>query len=168
MKIDTRIQDAQHLLNRVDDLNRNGNLYEKCLLVSFHVVNMFPSIDNKMGIESVNNMLLNRDDTTPSAECIIETLELCLNCKNSIFNNQHYLQVDGTAQGPDMYCLPLIWLRNTNDIFFIWTHGEEELTPFLKDLYEFHPNLKCTYQPSQNSVDFFRSSCQLKSWCNFH
>ena len=42
----------------VDDLNRNGNLHENCLLVSFDVVNMFPSTDNNMGIESVKNMLL--------------------------------------------------------------------------------------------------------------
>ena len=60
---------------------------------------MFPSIDNKMGIESVKKILLNRDDDTPPAECIIEALQLFLNCNNLIFNNQHYWQVDGTAQG---------------------------------------------------------------------
>ena len=57
-----------------------------------------------MGIESVRNILLKRDDNTPPAESIIEVLELCLNCNNSIFNNHHYLQVDGTAQGPHMSC----------------------------------------------------------------
>ena len=33
LKIDTRMQDTQHMLNIVDDLNRNGNLHENCLLV---------------------------------------------------------------------------------------------------------------------------------------
>ena len=33
LKIGTRIQDTQHMLNIVDDLNRNGNLHENCLLV---------------------------------------------------------------------------------------------------------------------------------------
>ena len=28
----------------------------------------------------------------------------------------------------------LIWLRYIDDIFFIWTHGEQELERFLKDL----------------------------------
>ena len=46
------------MLNVVDDLNRNGNLHENCLLVSFDVLNMFPSIDNKMKIESGKNILL--------------------------------------------------------------------------------------------------------------
>ena len=52
-----------------------------------------------MRIESVmNNVLLNRDGNIPS-ECIIEVLELHLNCNKSIFNNQQYLQVDCIVQG---------------------------------------------------------------------
>ena len=56
-----------------------------------------------MGIESVKNILLNKDDNIPPAECIIEALRLCLNCSYLIFNNQHYLQLDGTAQGRGIY-----------------------------------------------------------------
>ena len=33
---------------------------------------------------------------------IQDTQHFELNCNNSIFNNQHYLQVDDTAQGPHM------------------------------------------------------------------
>ena len=47
---------------------------------------MFPSIKNRMGTEAVKNILLNRDNNIPPAECIIEALVLCLNCNNSIFN----------------------------------------------------------------------------------
>ena len=57
-----------------------------------------------MVIESVTNILLSRNNSAPPAEHIIEALELCLNCNNSIFNDQHYLQVDGTAQGRHMSC----------------------------------------------------------------
>ena len=83
--------------NIIDDLNQNRNLNENCLLVSFDVVHTFPCIDNKMGSESVKNILLHRDDNTPPAKWIIDALELCLNCNNSIFNNQHYLHVDDTV-----------------------------------------------------------------------
>ena len=38
---------------------------------------MFRSIDNKMGIESAKNILLNRDDNIPRTECIIGALGLC-------------------------------------------------------------------------------------------
>ena len=55
---------------------RTLSIIQNCLLVSFDVVNMFRSIDNKMGTESAKNILLNRDDNIPPTECIIEALEL--------------------------------------------------------------------------------------------
>ena len=36
----------------------------------------------------------------PPTAYIIEAHKLCLQCNNSIFNNKHFLQSDGTAQGP--------------------------------------------------------------------
>ena len=62
---------------------------------------------------------------------------------------------------------PFIWLRYIDDIFFLWTHGEEQLDLFLKDLNEFHPNLKFTYQTSQNSVDFLDLHVSLKDGAIF-
>ena len=86
------------------------------------------------------------------------------------FNEKAYKQITGTAIGTKFTlpyaCIfmdeietsffktqlrPFIWLRYIDDIFFIWTPGEV----FLKDLNKFHPNLKFTYETSQNSVDFF-------------
>ena len=60
-----------------------------------------------------------------------------------------------------------IWLRYIDDMFFIWTHGEEQLNLFLKYLNEFHPNLKFTYQTSQNSVDFLDLRVSLKDGAIF-
>ena len=47
---------------------------------------------------------------------------------------------------------PLIWLRYIDDIFFIWTHGEQELERFLKDLNNFTPNLSFTHEASKNCI----------------
>ena len=41
-----------------------------------------------------------------------------------------------------------VWLRYIDDIFFLWTHGEDKLHDFLSRLIEFHPNLKFTYEYS--------------------
>ena len=49
---------------------------------------------------------------------------------------------------------PFAWLSYTDHKFFIWTHGEEQLNLFLKDLNNFHLNLTFTHGKSQNSVDF--------------
>ena len=46
------------------------------------------------------------------------------------------------------------WKRFIDDIFFIWTDSEENLNKFLKDLNEFHRNLKFTYEKSKEKIDF--------------
>ena len=74
------------------------------ILVSFDIVNMFPNIDNKSGLDAVKSVLLKRSTNTTPVECILEGLELCLRCNNSIFNNRSFLQTDGTVQAPHMSC----------------------------------------------------------------
>ena len=144
------------------DVNRNGNLHENCLLISFDVVNMFPSIDNKMGIESVKNIWLNSGDIIPPAQCIIETLELCLKCNNSICNNQHYLQVDDTAEGVHMssFCndtamysydlkvlsyVPAVkcWKRFLDDVHVLWEYSRDGLDNIISFM---------------NSIDLFKQT----------
>ena len=44
------------MLDIIDDFN-NSNLYPESVLASFDTINMFPSIDNKMGINSVKKSL---------------------------------------------------------------------------------------------------------------
>ena len=37
---------------------------------------------------------------------------------------------------------PLVWLRFLDDIFFIWTHGEEELTSFIQYMQDYSESMK--------------------------
>ena len=46
-----------------------------------------------------------------------------------------------------------LWLRFVNDIFFIWTYGEEKLTQFLNELNDFYSNLKFTYETSSRTAN---------------
>ena len=102
-KLPSRIKDTCHMLEIIDDMN-NSILSSSAILVSFDVVNMFPSIDNNMGIASVRKYLDERESKDLPTDCVIEALELCLSCNNSVFNDTNYLQTDGTAQGPHMSC----------------------------------------------------------------
>ena len=107
---------------------------------------MFPNIDNKSGLSSVKNILSDNDFDPDSIQCIIDALEICLTCNNSKFNNQHFLQTDGTAQGPHMSCSyadiamakfdslandfhlkPKIWKR-----FRLWEHDLASLPTFFR------------------------------------
>ena len=139
----SRITDSNHLLDIIDNMN-NKFLPAIATLVSFDIVNMFPEIDNKSGLDAVKSVLLKRSTNTPPVECILEDLELCLICNNSIFDNKNFLQTDSAAQGPHMSCSyidiamskfdtvtlqyhfqPTLWKRFRDDILTIWTHGSE-------------------------------------------
>ena len=56
------------------------------------------------------------------------------------------------------------WLRKRfiDDIFFIWTDSEKNLNKLLKDLNEFHPNLKFTYEKSKEKINFLDLVIKLK------
>ena len=47
---------------------------------------------------------------------------------------------------------PLLWYRYIDDVLFIWTHGEEKLASFLKDLNNYHPNIKFTHELNKEHI----------------
>ena len=65
---------------------------------------MFSSINNQSGLQAMKNALDTRQEKFPPTDCISEALKLCLESNNSAFNNKHFLQTDGSAQGPHMSC----------------------------------------------------------------
>ena len=132
------------MLTIIDNLNKSNTLTSDCRLVSFDIINMFSSIHNIPGLKALKSILDTRQDQFPPMACIIEALKLCLECNNSIFNNKHFLQSDGTAQGPYMSCsysdiaiqyfdikaleytpATICWKRFRDDVFIFWPHIDE-------------------------------------------
>ena len=87
------------------------------------------------------------------------------------FNGDVKKQISGTEIGtPSYVCIfmddletkflqsqslqPLVWFRYIDDIFFIWTHGNDKLEKFLDDLNIFDNNIKFTYESSKENVTF--------------
>ena len=148
------------MLDVIDDINNNNNMItDSSILVSFDIVNMFPSIGNISGLEGVSEILSNKESDFPSAECILEALTICLECNNSVFDNAFYLQENGTAMGPHMSCSysdiamyrfhikalnyrPGVqcWIRFRDAIFCLCNHSLGELQKF----FEFMRNLDTT------------------------
>ena len=58
---------------------------------------------------------------------------------------------------------PWVWLRYINDIFFAWTHGEDELYKFLERLKSVHPNLKFTSECSRKEINFLYVTVKLNN-----
>ena len=65
---------------------------------------MFPNINNNLELSSVKKYLDLCSKNILPTNFLLEALELCLTCNNSIFNNENYLQIDSTAQGPHILC----------------------------------------------------------------
>ena len=70
-KLPSRIKDTCHMLEIIDDMN-NSNLSSSVILLSFDVVNMFPSIDNNMAI--ARKYLDEREYKDLCIDCVIEAL----------------------------------------------------------------------------------------------
>ena len=58
---------------------------------------------------------------------------------------------------------PLAWFRYIDDIFFIWTHGEQELQTFLCSLNEFHTDIKFTYESRKESFALLDLKVSVKT-----
>ena len=149
-ELPSRIKDTNHILDIIDNLNFLDLRFTiNSILVSFDIINMFPNIDNNLGLSFVKKYL-DLCSKNIRTNCLLEALELCLTCNNSIFNNDNYLQIDDTAQEPHMSCpyadiakadfdkealeyhlSPTMWKRFRDDVFVLWPHGRESLVSFL-------------------------------------
>ena len=161
---ESRVKDTSEMLIIIDNLNKSNTLTSDCRLISFDIINMFRSIDNISGLKAVKSILDAREDQSPPTVCIIEALKLCLECINSIFNNKHFLQSDGTAQGPYMSCsyndiaiqyfdvkfleytpVTICWGRFTDDIFIVWSRSIDGLDIFFDYMNKVEPTKKIQF-----------------------
>ena len=182
----SQIKDTNDMLNIIDNLNNNC-IPEKKFLISFVVVNMFPSIHNESAIKSVERLLITRSILNPPTLCIFEALRLRLECNNSIFNNKFYLQTDGTALGPNMSCSysdiamavydekarehpfkTLIWKRFRDDVIALWIHSNEDANHYLDYLKTIDASGKIRFTmetATENELEFLALRLKLKG-CN--
>ena len=78
--------DTTALLNKVIEINNKFSPFPAgTLLVSWVVISMYPSIDNKVGVAACKEALDHREHTFPSTECLLEAIKITLECNNSIF-----------------------------------------------------------------------------------
>ena len=144
---------------------------------------LYPSIPHEAGLKFLREVL------DKKGQHIIPTIELIRRAdfvlKNNYFefNGQIKQQISciaiGTKFAPPYACLfidkietafletqelqPLVWFRYMDDIFFIWTHGEQELQTFLRSLNEFHTDIKFTYESSKESIAFLYLKVSVKT-----
>ena len=159
-KLPSYIKGTTHLLNKLNNISQlsNGDL-----LLTLDVTSLYTNISHKDGIQACNDFLETdkfyyQDYKAPRSNSVN------LNNNTFTFNGQHYRQINGTAMGTKMapsYAnffmgkfeleasaaaphSPLIWSRYIDDIFLLWTHGEDKLNDFITYLNNLHPTIKFT------------------------
>ena len=99
---------------------------------------------------------------------------MVLRNNNFEFDGKHFLQKRGTAIGTRMApayanifmhdlesrlldlasVKPYLWLRYIDDIFMIWTAGEDQLQDFLEWINQYHDTIKFTWDWSRKNVNY--------------
>ena len=166
-KTKSYIRDTQDFISKIKQL---GKIPEGAFLVTLDVSSLYTNIPNQEGICAVADQ--HRKDPTKMgiSNYILDLLKLVLHNMYFEFNGDYYLQTGGTAMGTSLapnyanlfmdkfettalanYPLkPLIWKRFINDIFMVWTHGENQLHKFVEYLNGIHQTIKFIHEASRH------------------
>ena len=169
------IKDTTEFINQIEQLKPLTN----CKLASIDVSSLYTNIPHEEGIQSALQFLSNHKESykypeQPNPEVLGELMNLVL--KNNVFefNEQFYLQIQGTAMGTKMapayanlfmgkleeHLINLApnhihtWKRFINDIFIIWTRTTAEFEEYIHTINQTHPTIKFTHEISDMELTF--------------
>ena len=101
-KLPSYIKDTTHFLRKLDDLKE---LPPGSLLVTFDVSSLYTNIPHKEGIEACRKALNSSGHLFRSrlkTESICDLMRMILTMNNFEFDNNHFIQLHGTAMGTRM------------------------------------------------------------------
>ena len=149
-------------------------------MVTVDVVGLYPSIPHA-GLEALRKALYNGQNKNIFTDEPTKMAEFVLKKNYFEFNGKVKKEISGTAIGtkfaPLYVCIfmdqveieflktqkhkPLVWFRYIDDVFFIWTHGEEKPNSFLEDLNKCHPNIKFSHETNKENFHFLDLNVRL-------
>ncbi|XP_054272548.1 uncharacterized protein LOC128992830 [Macrosteles quadrilineatus] len=175
------IKDSNDFLQKLNNVRQP--LPANTLMATIDVTSLYTNIPHVHGLTATENYLQNRPKgSLPTTSFITQLIKFILEKNYFQFQDKHFLQIKGTAMGTRMapsYAnlymgnyeekflssrehLPICWFRYIDDIFIIWTHGEESLRKFLEDLNSFGP-LNFTWDFSETSINFLDLTIHLRN-----
>ena len=152
-------------------------------MVTADVVGLYPSVSHEAGLRALEKAPNSRTNKNVSTEDLVKMAKFVLKNNYFEFNGKVKQQISGTAIGtkfaPPYACIfmdevetsfletqemkPLVWFRYIDDVFFIWTHGQEKLDSFLEELNRCNSYLKFTYESSKTSIPFLDLKVSLSN-----
>ena len=150
-------------------------------MITIDVNSLYTNITHTDDINACRSFL-NRHTTDPAQINNFPILiEFTLTHSQFKFNNDHYLQIKGTAMGTKMIpayanismdaietsflssspLKPSIYYRYIDDIFLIWPNGNDSLTHFLEHANNILQSIKFTHERSKTKLPFLDVSVQI-------
>ena len=175
------VKDTGDFLRKISQLKK---LPKDAILVTMDVASLYTNIPHAEGINAAAHALEKRQSPTISTRVLLKFLSLILYLNNFTFNDQNYLQVKGCAMGskcsssyadvfmgkfetdkifPKIDRKHLCYVRFRDDIFMIWTAGENSLKEFIQEINKEHPSIKFDCKYSRSSVNFLDTTLILES-----
>ena len=168
------IKDTTDFLNKLNNIH---HIPDNTFLVTLDVSSLYTNITHKKGLQALKNTL--PDDQL--THIILSLTEFILNHNYFIFEDQTYLQLKGTAMGTRMapqyanifmsdleqkfleksQYKPISYLRYIDDIFFLWTHGEDKLIDFHNQFNLENQDIKLTIKYSNHEISFLDTNIKL-------
>ena len=172
------IKDTNDFLRKLKNV---GTLPDGAILCTIDVVGLYPHIPHDEGLQAVREALglsnthhSDRSENSGLKQDIVDFTELVLKNNNFEFDDKHYVQKLGTAIGTRMApsyanifmdrlerqlisqaeIKPHTWWRFIDDIFIIWTEGEDSLKSFIEYLNNAHRTIKFTSKWSCSEIEF--------------
>ena len=95
----SHVKDTTDFINKLSDL---GNLPNDVIHVTLDVSSLYTNIPHNQGIDACRNPLDTRSNKHIPTETLCDLLRMILTLNKFMFNQQHYLQIHGTAMGTKM------------------------------------------------------------------
>ena len=176
--IPSSIKDTDDFIRRIRNIIE---LPSDVLLVTLDVVSLYPSIPHDFGLCALKNFLLDRNLPAIVVNGIHNMTEMVLKKNVFEFNSECFLQISGTAIGTKMAPAyanivmsiferklltgscnkPFVWFRYIDDIFAIWTYGEDKLKDFMLYINSIHSSFQFTCNYSKECVQFLDVSVSV-------
>jgi len=172
------VKDSTQLLCKIEEWNtKHAPFDDQMLLVTFDIVALYTSIPHNDLETAVRHFLVAHPKVNrPPDDYIIEAIRHVLLNNVFDFDGKMYKQISGTAMGTPMAptlanlfvgylekklfevanwpILESHWLRYIDDIFMLWTGGEDELMKFHQHINTLHTDIHFTMAHSAHDVPF--------------
>ncbi|XP_012941014.1 uncharacterized protein LOC106012483, partial [Aplysia californica] len=176
------VKDNLHVLQKIKTLNEKRQITDNTNILAIDVVDMYNNIPHKEGVEACRFALASLTTYTPcQIREICQLLELVLTLNNFSFNDQHFLQLTGTAMGTPVapsYAnifmaefwrkniaplpnQPFLVMRYMDDIIALHDGNSQQTHQFLSDINSVHDTIKFTHSNPGKSTAFLDLSIHL-------